>query len=155
MIYFQRRGKGLLFQIIRLKYIYILLYMNNYKMNNNKMNNNKMNNKLLVIIAPGYMPLPAPGWGAVERIVWDYYENLKKREYNVRLVNNSNHNSIIQVCNNLNPEIIHIMYDDHISVVSYLNCKNIYYTSHFAYITHTDFENQSANYFNNIFKNVI
>ena len=36
--------------------------------------------KLIVLIAPGCMPLPAPGWGAVERIVWDYYENLKKNK---------------------------------------------------------------------------
>ena len=113
-----------------------------------------MNNKL-VIIAPGYMPLPAPGWGAVERIVWDYYEILKKRNYNVELVNISVLSQIIQECNKLKPDIVHIMYDDHILVAPYLNCKNIYYTSHYAYITHPQFQHNYKHYFNNIFQKVI
>ena len=69
---------------------------------------------IVVIIAPGYMPLPAPGWGAVERIVWDYYENLTKRGYKVHLVNKPNLANIISECNTLNADIVHIMYDDHI-----------------------------------------
>jgi hypothetical protein len=112
-------------------------------------------NKLIILIAPGYMPLPAPGWGAVERIVWDYYENLKKRNYNIQIVNTSNPNQIIQECNKLNPDIVHIMYDDHIVVAPYLTCKNIYYTSHYAYITHNAFEIKYPHYFNNIFQKVI
>jgi len=109
----------------------------------------------IVIIAPGYMQLPAPAWGAVERIVWDYYENLIKRNYNVIIVNNSNHNSIINECNQLNPDIVHIMYDDHISTASHLNCKKIYYTSHFAYLTHPELNTKYSDYFNNIFMKVI
>ena len=109
----------------------------------------------IVIIAPGYMPLPAPGWGAVERIVWDYYENLKKRDYNVHLVNNSNPQQIIYECNALQPTVVHIMYDDHIIVTPYLNCSRIYYTSHYAYITSPNFEMKNASYFNMFFKKVI
>jgi glycosyltransferase involved in cell wall biosynthesis len=112
-------------------------------------------NKLIILIAPGYMPLPAPGWGAVERIVWDYYENLKKRNYNIQIVNTSNPNQIIQECNKLNPDIVHIMYDDHIVVAPYLTSKNIYYTSHYAYITHPKFQQNYSYYFNNIFQKVI
>ena len=109
----------------------------------------------VVIIAPGYMPLPAPGWGAVERIVWDYYENLKKRGYTVNIVNNPNASIIVKECNAFNADIVHIMYDDHITVAPFLNCKNIYYTSHYAYITHPDFQHNYGHYFNNIFKKVI
>jgi len=109
----------------------------------------------IVLIAPGYMPLPAPAWGACERIVWDYYENLLKRNYNVIIVNTPNHDSIIKECNQHNPDIIHIMYDDHITVASHLNCKKIYYTSHFAYLTHPDFIAKYNGYFNDIFMKVI
>ena len=112
-------------------------------------------NPKLVIVAPGYMPLPAPGWGAVERIVWDYYENLKKRNYNIQIVNTSNPNQIIKECNQLNPDVVHIMYDDHIVVAPYLNCKHIYYTSHYAYITHPKFQQNYVHYFNAIFQKVI
>jgi len=113
-----------------------------------------MTNKI-VLVAPGYMQLPAPAWGACERIVWDYYEHLKKRNYNVIIVNTHIHNSIIKECNDNNPDVIHIMYDDHITVVPYLTCKKIYYTSHFAYLTHPEFNTKYSDYFNNIFMKVI
>ena len=47
------------------------------------------------------------------------------------------------------------MYDDHVIIVPYLNCKKIFYTSHFAYITHLNFEQNYQSYFINIFKKVI
>lgn len=109
----------------------------------------------IVLVAPGYMPLPAPAWGACERIVWDYYENLQKRNYNVIIVNTTNHDSIIKECNENNPDVIHIMYDDHITVAPHLKCKIIYYTSHFAYLTHKEFNTKYDGYFNNIFMKVI
>mgnify|MGYP005835044559 CR=1 FL=1 len=64
----------------------------------------------VVLIAPGYMPLPAPGWGAVERVVWDYYEILKKKNIDVHIVNNSNPVIMIKECNKLEPNVVHIMY---------------------------------------------
>ncbi len=109
----------------------------------------------IVLIGPGFMPIPPPAWGAVESIVWDYYENLKKKGIDVIIVNNSNVNQIIKECNNINPDIIHIMYDDYIVIAPYLNCNKIFYTSHYAYITHPNFKNQYSEYFNNIFMKVI
>jgi len=111
--------------------------------------------KKIVLVAPGYMSLPAPGWGACERIVWDYYENLIKRNYNIIIVNTQNHESIIRECNEHEPDVIHIMYDDHIVVAPYLKCNTIYYTSHFAYLTNPDFNIKYEGYFNNIFMKVI
>jgi glycosyltransferase involved in cell wall biosynthesis len=109
----------------------------------------------IVIIAPGFTELPPKGWGAVESIVWDYYENLKNRNIDIHIVNNSNINIIIKECNELDSDIIHIMYDDYITVLPSLNCKNIIYTSHYAYITNNHFHNNNHGYFNNIFLNVI
>jgi glycosyltransferase involved in cell wall biosynthesis len=47
------------------------------------------------------------------------------------------------------------MYDDHITVAPYVKCKRIYYTSHFAYLTHPEFKTKFDGYFNNIFMKVI
>ena len=61
--------------------------------------------------------------GAVESIVWDYYENLLRRNIDVKIVNRANPNDIIHEINTLSPKIVHIMYDDHIVIAPYINCK--------------------------------
>ena len=108
----------------------------------------------ITLIAPGFKPFPPQGWGAVESIVWDYYENLTKRGYNINIVNNTDSTIMINETNTQKPDIVHIMYDDYIIIAPYLNCKKIFYTSHYAYITNPNFKNVS-NYYNNIFKKVI
>lgn len=109
----------------------------------------------IALIAPGFKPLPPQGWGAVESIVWDYYENLVKRNIDVHIINQSNTNNIINECNAVPYDVIHIMYDDYITIVPYISCKKIVYTSHFAYITHPEFEYRYSHYFHGIFKKVI
>jgi glycosyltransferase involved in cell wall biosynthesis len=109
----------------------------------------------IVLIAPGCMPIPSPGWGAVERIVWDYYELLSSRDYEVVIVNRSDHNGIINECNTHKPDIVHIMYDDHIVVAPGIRCSKIYYTSHFAYLTHPELSSKYAGYYWGIFRKVI
>jgi glycosyltransferase involved in cell wall biosynthesis len=110
----------------------------------------------IALIAPGYKPFPPNGWGAVESIVWDYYENLKKREnIEVVIVNTANPNTIIEETNAHDPTIVHVMYDDYIIVVPYLKCKRIFYTTHYAYITDPHFETKYDYYFNNFFKKAI
>jgi glycosyltransferase involved in cell wall biosynthesis len=108
-----------------------------------------------ILVAPGFKPFPPKGWGAVESIVWDYYENLKKRGYDIYIVNKSNLNQMIEEINRQSPSIVHIMYDDYIVIVPYLQCKKIYYTSHYAYITNPQFEKKYSSYFHNIFKKVV
>jgi glycosyltransferase involved in cell wall biosynthesis len=109
----------------------------------------------IILVAPGYHIFPPKGWGAVESIVWDYYENLKSRNYNVVIVNEKDPNEMIKAINNADPDIVHIMYDDHIIIAPYLRCSKIFYTSHYAYLTHPLFEETQKWYFNNIFKKVI
>jgi glycosyltransferase involved in cell wall biosynthesis len=110
----------------------------------------------ITLIAPGYKPFPPNGWGAVESIVWDYYQNLLKRGHDVHIVNTSNPNQIVNETNAIGSELVHIMYDDHIIVAPYLTkCSKILYTSHYAYITHPDFPNAYSSYFKNIFMKAI
>jgi glycosyltransferase involved in cell wall biosynthesis len=109
----------------------------------------------IVLIGPGIMTIPPKNWGAVESIIWDYYENLNKRNYEVYIVNNKNPNIMIQETNSHNPDVVHIMYDDYVFIAPYLNCNRTYYTSHYAYITNPNFEETQKWYFNNIFRKVI
>jgi glycosyltransferase involved in cell wall biosynthesis len=88
-----------------------------------------------VLIAPGYKPFPPSGWGAVESIVWDYYQNLSARGFIVHIVNTTNEDQMVAECNDNSPDIVHIMFDDHIGIAPRLNCKRIFYTSHYAYLT--------------------
>jgi hypothetical protein len=113
----------------------------------------------IVLIGPGCMPIPSPGWGAVERIVWDYYQvlssGMKGMGYEVHIINTPHHHEIIQQCNALNPDVAHIMYDDHIQVAGALEAPKILYTSHFAYLTSSQLETAYSGYFHGIFMSVI
>jgi glycosyltransferase involved in cell wall biosynthesis len=109
----------------------------------------------IVLIAPGCMPIPSPGWGAVERIVWDYYEVLSSVGHDMHIINTSNHYEIIRQCNSLAPDIAHIMYDDHIPIAGALTAPKILYTSHFAYLTSPQLETAHGGYFRGIFLEVI
>ena len=109
----------------------------------------------IVLVAPGYKSFPPNGWGAVESIVWDYYENLLKRNYEVYIVNNTNPNIMVNETNSYAPDVVHIMYDDHIIIAPYLTCKKIYYTSHYAYITSRDFLETQRWYLEHIFTRVL
>jgi glycosyltransferase involved in cell wall biosynthesis len=109
----------------------------------------------VVLIAPGFKSFPPNGWGAVESIVWDYYQNLQKRGYDVHIVNTPRPPQMISETNAHMADIVHIMYDDYIIIAPYLKSKKIYYTSHYAYITHPTFETSYPWYYTNIFQKVI
>ena len=105
-----------------------------------------------ILVAPGFSTIPPKGWGAVESIVWDYYQELTQR-HDVVIINQSNVEDIITECN-LHDGIVHIMYDDHIFIVPRLRASRILYTSHFAYLTN-EVELTTSAYFHTIFKKVI
>jgi len=110
----------------------------------------------ICLVGPGYKPIPPTGWGAVESVVWDYYVNLKKKNIDVTIINNKNLKEVIYEINNNNYTIVHIMYDDHITMVPFLKLDiKIFYTSHYAYITQEGFETKQQHYFRNIFLKAI
>jgi glycosyltransferase involved in cell wall biosynthesis len=109
----------------------------------------------IILIGPGLAPIPPTGWGAVESLIWDYYENLVKLGIDVTIINNSNLNRVVAECNTMAADVIHIMYDDYVIIAPYLSCANIIYSSHYAYITSPEFETRHQYYYKNIFKRVI
>jgi glycosyltransferase involved in cell wall biosynthesis len=82
------------------------------------------------------MSIPPKGWGAVEILIWDYYCELKKNN-NVIIINDKNTNNIINQITNIKPDVVHIQYDEFVSIIQYIkySCKIIALTSHFGYIT--------------------
>jgi glycosyltransferase involved in cell wall biosynthesis len=109
----------------------------------------------IILIGPGLNPIPPTGWGAIESLIWDYYENLLKAGVDVHIINNNDLNQVIRECNAMQADVIHIMYDDYALISRYLACPKIIYTSHYAYITSKDFEKKYKYYYQNIFTAVI
>ena len=50
----------------------------------------------IILIGPGLSPIPPTGWGAVESLIWDYYENLKKAGVDAHIINNPDLNQVIR-----------------------------------------------------------
>ena len=86
------------------------------------------------IIGPGIMPIPPTGWGAVEILIWDYYQELTKLGHDVQIVNTQNINDIVNQVNTFNPDFVHLQYDDLFQVMDHINCPNKAATSHFGYL---------------------
>lgn len=101
------------------------------------------NKPKICLVGTGISEIPAKGWGAVEGIVWEYYQLLQEFNFDVKIVNcstNDKLNNIKQMINDINslcPDIIHIFYDDRIDIIPFIKCKpntRIFYTSHWAYL---------------------
>ena len=92
----------------------------------------------IVLIGPGVTPIPPIDNKAYacEALIWDYYQILNSYEdIECHIINEKRNNDMIKKTNDINPDIVHIMYDDHIVIADKLKSKNILYTTHFAYIT--------------------
>ncbi len=86
------------------------------------------------IIGPGIMPIPPTGWGAVEILIWDYYQELTKLGHEVQIVNTQNLQQIVEEVNSFNPDFVHLQYDDLYQVLEWISCPNKAATSHFGYL---------------------
>lgn len=88
----------------------------------------------IVIIGPGAAPIPPTGWGAVEILVHGLRCALEDEGHEVHIVNTPDKHEIILQTNSLNPDFVHIHYEDHINVAPHLNCDTIAATAHNAYL---------------------
>ena len=107
------------------------------------------------LVGPGNTRIPPIGWGACESIVWDYYENLKKKGFHVEFLSSTDLKHVIDYINTNNFTIVHIMYDDYVGISKYIQKSKVLYTSHFAFITHPEFETRFVDYFQNKFLHAV
>jgi len=106
--------------------------------------------KRLVIVGTGDSEIPANGWGAVESIVWEYYNRLKNMKHlEVYLVNDNsgNYSSMISQINDLKPDIVHLFYDNRIDIAHLIDCSMIYYTTHWAYLPQIKDDKYARNHY--------
>jgi glycosyltransferase involved in cell wall biosynthesis len=92
----------------------------------------------IALIGPGIMPIPPSGWGAVEILIWDYYNELTRVGHDVTIVNTPNQEEIINIINNDKYDFVHLHYDVFYPILEHLKCPKIAITSHYPYINDLD-----------------
>lgn len=92
----------------------------------------------IALIGPGIMPIPPPGWGAVEILIWDYYKELTAQGHDVLIINTKNTKSIIEQVNKGKFDFVHLHYDVYYYILDNLVCPKIAITSHYPYIDQLD-----------------
>ena len=93
------------------------------------------------------MPIPPPGWGAVEILIWDYYRELVAQGHTVDIVNHMRRSQqdqsgphtkysqdLIAAVNRGQYDFVHLHYDCLHHILPYLTCKKKGITSHYPYI---------------------
>ena len=103
----------------------------------------------IALIGPGIMPIPPPGWGAVEILIWDYYKELSAQGHQVEIINTKNTNEIITQVNSGKFDFVHLHYDVYFYILDKLQCPKIAITSHYPYIDQLDKHIQDG--YSNIF----
>ncbi len=88
----------------------------------------------IALIGPGIMPIPPVGWGAVEILIWEYYNGLTKLGHDVHIINTPNTTEIIKIVNNGKFDVVHLHYDVFYHILDKVNCKKILMTSYYPYI---------------------
>lgn len=88
----------------------------------------------IALVGPGIMPIPPPGWGAVEQLIWDYTQTLRKQGHFVEIINTPVKGEIIDRVQNGSFDIVHIHYDVFSDVTEHIKAKAILLTSHYPYI---------------------
>lgn len=120
----------------------------------------------IALIGPGIMTIPPNGWGAVEILIWDYYNELSNLNHNVSIINKIRNNpqeqstydtkycqELIKEINEGNYDFIHLHYDSLYHILPFLTTKQIAFTSHYPYIDNDSKHNNDG--FTNIFKFMI
>lgn len=87
----------------------------------------------ITIVGPGLIPIPPKGWGAVESLIWDYKTVLSNMGHDVKIINDRNQNNILSKIKESNPDIIHIQYDNWVTIANQID-KPVILTSHYAYL---------------------
>jgi len=88
----------------------------------------------IALVAGGHLPIPPNGWGGVEHLIWNFHNQLKKYDNEVKIINTQNLDEVVNVINKDNFDVVHLHYDQYASILPQLNCKKKLITSHYPYL---------------------
>lgn len=104
-------------------------------------------------IGPGIMSIPPIGWGAVEMLIWDYFNILTQAGHIVDIINTKNKNEIIDSVNSKNYDAVHVHYDVFADIMPHLKAKVKILSSHYPFIN--DSSRWQADGYNNVIGNIV
>lgn len=92
----------------------------------------------IALIGPGIIAIPPPGWGAVEILIWDYYQELVKQGHTVVIINTPDIGQILNSLHEGDFDFIHLHYDVFCDILFYIKTifprAKVAITSHYPYI---------------------
>ena len=83
----------------------------------------------IALIGHGWLPIPPHGLGAVESLIWEEYNELKKT-YNVHIINTQNIPEIIKSVSLLFPDIVHLHREQYFHILDHIDAPVKYVTTH-------------------------
>lgn len=86
----------------------------------------------ICLVAPGWLPIPTKGWGAVEAIIWDYKELLESMGDQVFIVNHWGEEEALRLINETNCDVCHCLYDGYITILPRCNAKVKIIATHYG-----------------------
>jgi hypothetical protein len=95
---------------------------------------NKIHTNHIALIGPGIMSIPPDGWGAVEILIWEYYNHLKTLGWDVDIINTPNRHEVLEQVNKQKYSFIHLHYDVFYDLLEKIDTPHIAITSHYPYI---------------------
>ena len=88
----------------------------------------------ITLVAPGLMPIPPKGWGAVEILVADQAAMLQAAGHQVTIVNQRERTQALKEVVASQPDLVHIHYDEYIGWAEEISCTSVMATSHYPYL---------------------
>jgi hypothetical protein len=118
----------------------------------------------IALVGPGIMPIPPPGWGAVEMLMWDFRNELLLVGHDVTIVNKmrdageaDQRNVHSAYCQELIKEIndgkydfVHLHYDTLACILEFLTAPKVAVTSAYPFIDRPEFH--SGDNYTELFK---
>lgn len=79
----------------------------------------------IALVGPGEMNIPPSGWGALESVIWAYDNELKKLNYDIKIINYADANETYKEIESFDPDIVHLHYGKHYNILPYINRRKI------------------------------
>lgn len=83
----------------------------------------------IVLVGNGWLPIPPPGWGAVEILLWDIHNELVASGHDVHIVNVIEPEMALDQIRRLDPDLVHLNFARFGVIIPHLLCP-VLFTCH-------------------------